>query len=339
MNSKSLRFVVVMVLLLGACANPYQFILTTPKTIAVDEKLSFSLSEKNEKEIDSVRFYLDGKRLESNENVDIAAMRLGKHALSATVFYGERQKQLTNTIVFLAENEPEIYDFELINEFPHDGDAFTQGLEFHNGFLYESTGQYRASTLRKVALETGEILQKIDLQPNHFGEGLTIIDDKIIQLTWKAKKGFVYNLADFTKVKEFFYGESEEGWGLAHDDRRLIKTDGTERVWFLDKENQNEQGFIEVYTHDRVIDKLNEIEYINGKIYSNKWQQNSIVIINPKNGAVEGIADLRGLQTKAEQKGSDNVLNGIAYDAENDRLFVTGKKWNKLFEIKLIKRQ
>ena len=232
-----------------------------------------------------------------------------------------------------------IQQYRIMNTYPHDNQAFTQGLLYHQGFLYEGTGLRGQSSLRKVDLETGKVLQLYNLPDRYFGEGIVIWQDKIIQLTWKAKKGFVYNLADFTKVKEFFYGESEEGWGLAHDDRRLIKTDGTERVWFLDKENQNEQGFIEVYTHDRVIDKLNEIEYINGKIYSNKWQQNSIVIINPKNGAVEGIADLRGLQTKAGQKGSDNVLNGIAYDAENDRLFVTGKKWNKLFEIKLIKRQ
>ncbi len=339
MNFKSLRFFIITVLLLGACANPYRFILTAPKTIAVNEKLTFSLSEQNDHVADSVRFYIDGNRLSSNENIDISSMRLGKHAVSATVFYGDRQKQLTNTVTFLAANAPEIYDFELINEFPHDEKAFTQGLEFYNGYLYESTGQYGASSLRKVNLETGEIARKIELRSNHFGEGLTIVGDQILQLTWKAKKGFVYNLEDFSLVKEFFYGASEEGWGLAHDENRLIKTDGTERVWFLDKENQNEQGFVEVYTHDRVVDKLNEIEYIDGKIYANKWQQNSILIINPQNGAIEGIANLKGLQAKAGQSGSDNVLNGIAYDAENDRLFVTGKNWNKLFEIKLKKRQ
>ncbi|MDJ0645953.1 MAG: glutaminyl-peptide cyclotransferase [Flavobacteriaceae bacterium] len=339
MTFRSLSVLGVITLFLMSCGNPYKLKLTSPKTIAVNQKLSISVSEKNDKPIDSIRYYLDGKYLMTNSDLNITDKRLGKHAVSATVFYGDRQKQLTNTIVFLAANQPDIYTYDIINAYPHDEKAFTQGLEFHDGFLYESTGQYGESSLRKVNLETGEIVQKKDLERQYFGEGLTIYNNKIYQLTWKSGKGFIYNLEDFAKEKEFFYGASKEGWGLAHHDTKLIKTDGTERIWFLNLEDQKEQHFIEAYTHDRKVDKLNEIEYINGKIYSNKWQQNSILIINPKNGEVEGIADLKGLQPEAGQKGNDNVLNGIAYDAENDRLFVTGKRWNKLFEIKLKKKQ
>lgn len=339
MTLKSFSISGLIVLVLVACGNPYRLKLTSPKTISVDQKLNISVSEKDNKPIDSIRYYLDGKYIAGNSDLSIADERLGKHAISATVFYGDRQKQLTNTSTFLAANEPDIYNYEIINEYPHDEKAFTQGLEFHNGFLYESTGQYGESSLRKVKLETGEVVQKKDLERKYFGEGMTIFNNKIFLLTWQSKKGFVFNLQDFNQEKEFFYGASKEGWGLAHDDTKLIKTDGTERIWFLNPGDQKEENFIEVYTHDRKVDKLNELEYINGKIYANKWQQNSILIINPKNGEVEGIANLKGLQSQAGQRGGDNVLNGIAYDAENDRLFVTGKRWNKLFEIKLKKKQ
>lgn len=339
MTFKSFSIFGIIALFLIGCGNPYKLKLSSPKTISIHQKLTVSVSEKDNKPIDSIRYYLDGTLLTSNSDISIADKRLGKHAISATVFYGDRQKQLTNTITFLATNQPDIYNYEIVNEYPHDEKAFTQGLEFHNGFIYESTGQYGESTLRKVKLETGEVVQKVNLENKYFGEGITIIGDKILQLTWQAKKGFIYKIEDFTLEKEFFYGASKEGWGLAHDGTRLIKTDGTERIWFLNVNDQKEEGFIEAYTNDRKVDKLNEIEYINDKIYSNKWQQNSILIINPKNGAIEGIANLKGLQTRAGQKGNDNVLNGIAYDAENDRLFVTGKRWNKLFEIKLKKKQ
>ena len=157
-------------------------------------------------------------------------------------------------------------------------------------------------------------------------------------LTWQGNKGFVFDLETFKKEKEFNYYKSKEGWGLSHNESKLIKTDGTERIWFLNPETLVEESFIEAYTDKRKVDKLNEIEYINGKIYANKWQQNSILIINPTNGAIEGIVNLKGLQSKAGQEGDDNVLNGIAYDAEKDRLFVTGKDWSKVFEIKLQKK-
>ena len=188
-------------------------------------------------------------------------------------------------------------------------------------------------------LETGTVLQKFDLDKQYFGEGMTIYDDKIYLLTWQKKKGFIFDLETFKQLGEFNYNQSKEGWGLTHNGSKLIKTDGTERVWFLNPETLKEETFIETYTHKSKADDLNELEYINGKIYANMWQRNSIVIVDPTSGAIEGVADLNGLQTKADQKGNDNVLNGIAYDAENDRLFVTGKRWSKVFEIKLKKKE
>ena len=339
MTLRSLSIISVLMLLLTACGNQYKLKLTSPKTINVNQKLGFTVSEKNNKPIDSIRYYLDGKHLSSNSDINIATSRLGKHAVSATVFYGDKQKQLTNTVHFLAANAPEIYAYEIINEFPHDKEAFTQGLEFHNGFLYESTGQNGKSSLRKVNLETGEVLQKHNLSQQYFGEGMTIFGDNIYMLTWRSKKGFVFDLETFNQKNEFVYNQSKEGWGLTHNADKLIKSDGTERIWFLNPKTQKEENFIEIYTNKRKANDLNELEYINGKIYANMWQRNSIVIVDPKSGAIEGIADMKGLQSKANQSGNDHVLNGIAYDATNDRLFVTGKKWNKVFEIKLKKKQ
>ena len=158
-------------------------------------------------------------------------------------------------------------------------------------------------------------------------------------LTWQGNKGFVFNLDTFELEKEFSYGQSKEGWGLTHNNEQLIKTDGTDKVWFLDPATLEEKSYIEAYTVNRNADRLNEVEYINGKIYANIWQQNSIVIIDPISGTIEGIADLSGLQSQVGKSGDDHVLNGIAYDEEKDRLFVTGKDWNTLFEIKLLKKQ
>jgi len=336
MNLKSFLGVVFLALFLTSCANNYKLSLTSPKEVKINESLSLSVSEKENKPVDSVWYYLDGIRIE--KDAAIADKRLGKHAISATVFYEDQQKQLTNTIHFFAAKSPDIYTYEIVNEYPHDEKAFTQGLEFHNGFLYESTGQYGESSLRKVEIETGKVLQKYDFDKQYFGEGMTIFNNKIYLLTWKKMMGFIFDLESFEKLGEFPYKQSREGWGLTHTSDKFIKSDGTEKLWFLNPDTLKEENFIEAYTHDRKTDELNELEYINGKVYANKWQKNSILIINPENGTVEGIANLKGLQEKAKEKGTDNVLNGIAYDAENDRLFVTGKRWKSLFEIKLKKK-
>ncbi len=325
-------------LFLFSCGNKYKLELHSPKMIKVDKPLNLSVKETNNKPFDSVQFFLNGKQLSSNENIDIKDQKLGKQAVSATVFYEGKERKLTNSIYFMAENPPVIYTFEIVNEYPHDKTAFTQGFEFHNGFLYESTGQYGQSTLRKVELETGEIIQKIDIDKQYFAEGITILNDKIYLLTWQKKKGFIYDLETFKLDKTFKYKQSKEGWGLTNNGKNLIKTDGTERMWFLSIETLEEEFFIETYTDKRKAEKLNELEFVNDKIYANIWQQNSILIVDPVSGAIEGIVNLKGLQSKAGQTGQDSVLNGIAYDDKNDRLFVTGKNWDKVFEIKLIKK-
>ena len=326
---------VVMLLLLISCGDKYKLQLQTPKTVQVNQPLEMNVIEKNGMPIDSVAYFLDGMRIKGEGTVDISGHRLGRHAVSATAYFNGQQKQLNNTVYFLASSAPKVYGFSIVNEYPHDPKAFTQGFVFHDGYFYESTGQIGRSSLRKVEVETGKVLQKLDLDRKYFGEGMTIFNDKIYQLTWTTNIGFVYNLDTFELEKTFDYGESKEGWGLTHNNEYLIKTDGSERMWFLDPETLEEKKFIETYTNKRKAEKLNELEFINGKIYANIWQQNSILIVDPVNGAIEAIVNLKGLQSKAGQSGEDNVLNGIAYDRDNDRLFVTGKNWNKVFEIRI----
>ena len=233
-----------------------------------------------------------------------------------------------------------IFYYKIINTYPHDINSYTQGLEFNNGFLYESTGKYGKSKLRKVNYKTGEVLQEVDLLNKYFAEGLTIINDKIFQLTWKSKIGFVYNLTDLKLLKSFNYKNSVEGWGLCNDGKHLYKSDGTEKIWKLNPNNLEEISFINVVTNNKVINKINELEWYNNKIYANTYQFNKEVglIINPKNGEVEGVIDFSGLKEKVKDHNGLDVLNGIAYSDKRQTFFITGKNWSKLFEIKIIEK-
>lgn len=340
MPSKSI-FVILIALFLISCKSEYKFVLNSPKKIQSNEQLTISLSEKKERPFDSVQFSIDNRKIIGQDNsatVKISDYKLGKHIITALVFYQNKTEKITKPIYFMAPSPPVIYTYEIVNTYPHAKDAYTQGLEYHNGYLYEGTGRNGSSSLRKVELETGKVLKQVDLDSIYFGEGITIFNDKIYQLTWKAGKGFVYDLETFELHNEFDYAKSREGWGLTHSKDKIIKSEGTERIWFLDPETMQEETFIEAYTNKQKVEELNELEYVNGKIYANKWQKNSIIIIDPKTGHVEGVADLISLRQKiaSEQTlNSDDVLNGIAYDAENDRLFVTGKHWSKLYEIVL----
>lgn len=343
MFPKSYLLLLISTLLLISCEKEYEFKFDSPKKASIDQTLSMSVKEVNNQIIDKIAYSFDGKKIEYPTKIDISKERLGKHTLSAIVFYGTKTKKLTNTIILLADKEPTVYNYKVINTYPHDPEAYTQGLEYNNGYLYESTGRKGKSTLRKVELKTGDVLEKIDIAPAYFAEGMTILNDKIYQLTWQSKKGFIYDLKDFKQVDSFVYGQSIEGWGLTNDGEKLIKTDGTEKVWFLNPETLKESGFVEAYSNKQKVKDLNELEYVNGKIYANVWQKNILLIMNPKNGAIEGIADLNGLEKEIAKTQNldknDDVLNGIAYDKVGDRLFVTGKHWGKLFEIKLVERK
>ena len=329
-----------------SCNNTYKFTLDVTKKTTLNGKVNITLKEKNNKPLDNVQFFVDGKEITTQGNsitLNAADFGVGKHTISALAFYPGKTKKTNNSFEVFANEKPAIYTYEIINSFPHDTKAYTQGLEYYDGFLYETTGRRGQSSLRKVDIKTGKVLQKIDLDKQYFGEGMTIFNNKIYWLTWQAKKGFVYNLDTFKKEKEFTYNNSKEGWGLTHNGSELIKSDGTHKIWFLDPETLKEKKSIQAYTNKYAVGDLNELELVNGKLYANKYQKNTITIIDPNTGIVEGLVDLRPLEKEMKKTQKlvyqDEVLNGIAYDAENNRLFVTGKNWGKLFEIELVKKQ
>jgi glutamine cyclotransferase len=227
-----------------------------------------------------------------------------------------------------------IYSYNIVNTYPHDPDAFTQGLVFEDGVLYEGTGRYEQSSLRRVELETGDILQIRELSDQFFGEGIAIYGDELIQLTWQSHIGFVYDKNSFELLQEFNY--PTEGWGITYDGTRLIMSDGTSTLHFLDPQTFEEIGHIDVFDNDGPVTRLNELEYVQGEIYANVWQTDWVARIAPETGRVAGWIDLEGLLSAEDLGEPVDVLNGIAYDTEADRLFVTGKLWPKLFEIGLI---
>lgn len=305
-------------------------------TIALGKRIKLSIENPKNKTIHQISYQIDGKNID--EDFEVSDLTLGEHTIVATVNYDETSEEATTKVTILNDVAPKIYSYKILNEYPHDITSYTQGLEFHNDTLYESTGQYGKSKLRKVDYKTGKIYKNINLSDSFFGEGLTILNNTIYQLTWKENIGFVYNLHSFEKIGSFNYGKSKEGWGICNDGTIIYKTDGSNKVWKLNPETLAEDGFIQVYTNTGKIDNLNEMEYINGKIYANIYQRNGVVIINPKNGAVEGVIDFSPLQKLVKQHPSLDVLNGIAYNPKTKTIFVTGKDWNKLFEVEVFQK-
>jgi glutamine cyclotransferase len=229
-----------------------------------------------------------------------------------------------------------IYMYEIVNSWPHDPKAYTQGLVFYDGELFESTGRYGESSLRRVELKTGKVKKRTEVSSDCFAEGMTIFDGKIFQLTWINHKGFIYDQKSFRRKGEFAY--EGEGWGLTNDGHYLILSDGTNQLRFLDPVSFQVVRTIHILDHGSPVMNLNELEYIKGEIYSNVWLTDRIARIDPHSGNITGWIDLTGLRPPETLNDSENVLNGIAYDEEHDRLFVTGKRWPKIYEIRLKKK-
>lgn len=307
------------------------------------ERIAVSIKNEKEKTINSISYSIDGKELEETDGhlmLDIPT--LGEKLLKANIEYEGGSTEITKGLKILASKAPDIYTYEIINTYPHDPKAYTQGLEFHNDTLYESTGKKGRSSLRKVDFKTGKVLKQIDLDNTMFGEGITILNNKIYQLTWQKGVGFIYNLADFKQLDSFQYGKSKEGWGLTNDGQKIFKSDGTEKIWSLNPETLVEEGYIEIVTNKSIFNMANELEYVDGKLYANVYQKPSIMIIDATSGAIEGVVNFGGLDkhiTKNEGwSDTENVLNGIAYHPERGTFFVTGKDWDKLFEVNILKK-
>ncbi len=260
----------------------------------------------------------------------------GKHRI--TFYFFSRKKfidSLTRPFTLFASKPPFELKYQLIAEYPHEINAFTQGLEFDGDTLYESTGLNGESSLRKTDFKTGKIIKKYNLPKQYFGEGITIWNDSIIWLTWQSKKGFVFNKKTFEQIGSFPYGKSKEGWGLTHNDRVIFKSDGTEKIRILDPETLREIDSFSVYSYKHPIKRINELEWINGKLFTNIWQKNALAVINPENGEVEAVVNLKPLLKKLKKHPGMDVLNGIAFHHKSGHIFVTGKKWDKLFEIEI----
>ena len=241
----------------------------------------------------------------------------------------------TTEKVFSKQAVP-IYGYEIVRAFPHDPEAFTQGLVIHDGKLIESTGEIGRSSLRRVELETGKIIQRVDVPPPYFAEGITLLKGKIYQLTWQQHLGFIYDAWTFEKLGEFNY--AGEGWGLTNDGVSLILSDGSNKIRFLDPDNFQVKKTIAVLDGHTPVLEINELEYIKGEIYANIWHADRVARINPETGTVVGWIDLKGLLAPGDVEDEEAVLNGIAYDQAGDRLFVTGKLWPKIFEIRLAQK-
>ncbi|WP_299116748.1 glutaminyl-peptide cyclotransferase [uncultured Winogradskyella sp.] len=308
---------------------------TKVKYLMLGDTLNLSIDNPKKLNITKVNYELNGKPIDKNIILD--NITLGEKTITAIVSYDDNMQTLSKSIIIFNNIIPSIYSYEVVNTYPHDITSYTQGLEFYNGELYESTGQYKESKLRKVNFETGEVLQNIDLEDSYFGEGLTILNDKVYQLTWKENRGFIYDVNTFEKLNTFNYGTSKEGWGICNDGKTLYKSDGTDKIWLLNADNLTEQSHIEVYTEKGKIPALNELEWIDGKIFANIYHRNGVVIINPKTGGVEGVIDFKPLKQLVKQHNELDVLNGIAYHPERKTIFVTGKNWDKLFEVKIKK--
>lgn len=313
------------------------------KTIQQNGQLGVALKNKKDIEISDLHYYIDDKEMPvENGKLTLDLPTLGNKTLVAKFNIEEQNVAVEKDFRLLAAAAPEVYTYEIVNSYPHDTGAYTQGLEFHDGILYESTGKKGASTVRKVNFETGEVLQQIDLDASVFGEGITIMNDKLYQLTWQSGLGFVYNISNLEKIKNFTYGKSREGWGLCHDDEKIFKSDGTEKIWFLNPETLEEQGYIETVTNKSIFNMANELEYVNGKIYANVYQKESMMIIDAVSGAIEGVINFSGLKSKVkkgpEWDEGNSVLNGVAYHPERETFFVTGKNWDKMFEVEIRKK-
>ncbi|WKB80813.1 glutaminyl-peptide cyclotransferase [Cellulophaga lytica] len=306
-----------------------------------NETVDITVKNKKNKTINAITYTIDGKKINVQDNkLVLNTEKVGNKTVTAEISYDDTVVEVSKKITVFAGTSPSIYTYEILNEYPHNPNYFTQGLEFYRDTLYESTGKRGKSVLVKLDYKTGTIFKEHKLKDTQFGEGITILNNKIYHLTWQSNIGFVYNTDTFKEIDQFTYGKSKEGWGFCNDGEKLYKSDGSEKIWTLNPNTLIEKDAIEVYTNSKKLIKINELEYVNGKIYANTWQsgQDVAVIIDPSSGVVEGIINFNGLKDNVTKTDNVDVLNGIAYNPKTKTFFVTGKNWDKMFEVNIIKK-
>lgn len=305
---------------------------SSSSSIYLGDEISLKITSSNNKAIDSINYFLNNNKVDNP--IKLNSNKVGENFAKVDIYSNGKKISLNKKFDIYSNIKPELMTYEIIDEFSHDEKAYTQGLEIYENFLFESTGLNGKSSLRKINFNTWEIIKMINLEYEYFGEGLTVLNDKIYQLTWKNKIGFIYDL-ELNNIGTFNYENSKEGWGLCNDGNYIYKSDGTSKIWRLDPNTLEEVDFIDVMTDKSRIKNINELEYIDGKIYANTYQQNRdvVIVINPSNGIVENVIDFSGLRDKVLQTPDLDVMNGIAFN--NGKLFVTGKNWDKVFEVKI----
>lgn len=304
---------------------------------AIGDDIQLILNRLGDQSLDSVNVFLDNQLVETQSSfiaesvIKTKLENVGYHELKI-IAYSEGNKDIQRVkLRFKSDISPELLSCKIHKTYKHDPKAYTQGLQYENGILYEGTGQYGQSSLRKVDLNTGDVKQYLTLEQKYFGEGITFFDDKIVQLTWNSRTGIIYDKETFKKLANFSY--NTEGWGITHNGENLIMSVGTNKLHFLDTDVYSEIKAVEVFDDNGPITYLNELEYVDGLIYANVWQQKFIIVIDPSSGKVLQKIDCSNLVPEKYKFHNDNVLNGIAYNKENKHFYLTGKYWDILYEV------
>lgn len=320
----------------------FKLILTTYDSVEL------TLKNEKSKTIDSVLYFCDGKKIGSvkgNSKFDFGLTneKLGYKNLKAIIYFENDSTKTDTRIEVVSGVEPKLLKYTILNTYPHDIKAYTQGLEFYRDTLYEGTGNGAGngsgirgvSSLRKTDFKTGKVFKKVELDDEIFGEGITVLNNKVYQLTYKNNQGYVYDANTFKKIKTLTYYKQMEGWGLTNDGKNLYMSDSSENIHIINPENFKLVQELTIYSGSTKIPAINELDWVNGKIYGNIYTKDAIAIIDPKTGAVEGVLNLVDLKNKVTQHPDIDVLNGIAYNSRTKTFFVTGKNWDKMFEIRI----
>ncbi|NEU08757.1 glutaminyl-peptide cyclotransferase [Flavihumibacter sp. R14] len=317
-------------------------------SVNLGDSLELKLQLNDSASVDSIVYLVDGVRqAKSSEDLsgsmETRELPLGNRLITARIFRKGQQEEINTNIIVRSNLVPKKFGYKVRQVFDHDTSSYTQGLEYHNAYFYESDGgntpETGYSSLRRVEPASGKVLQRVDFPNTFFAEGLTLVDDKIVLLSWQNNVGLVFDKASMKQLSEFPYQNSTQGWGLCSDAKRLYKSDGSNLIYFLNRENYREEGYIEVFDNNGPVDQLNELELIDGKLYANVYNTDRVVIIDPKNGQVTGDIDMSDLLPAIYNYPGTDVLNGIAWDSKGKRLFMTGKRWAKLFQVELIEKE
>ncbi len=314
----------------------------------INDAVSLEVLRLNEQKIDSVVFHINDKIVGASRGVNgflfpLKNQKLGYQNIKATTYFDGKTEIDSTRIEIISDIVPKMLTYTIVNTYPHDNHAYTEGLEFYRDTLYEGTGNGAGnktgkkgiSSMRKVDYKTGKIIKSVEYPEVIFGEGISILNEKIYQLTYKQNECYVYDVNTFKKIKTLPYYKPMEGWGMTNDGTNLYYNDSSEKIHIVNPENFQQIDYINVYSGANKIPNINELEWVDGKIYSNIYQKNFIIIINPKNGSVEAMLDLSDLEKKRTPLDDVDVLNGIAYNKKSKTFFVTGKNWDKMFEIKI----